>query len=55
VKDDAGLLRVVRLEEAISAYEKGRIGKVAPETYESMVYGLKRIEARVNPQEEETE
>ena len=53
VKDDAGLLRVMRLEEAISAYEKGRIGKVTPETYESMVYGLKRIEARVNPPEEE--
>lgn len=55
VEDDAGLLRVVRLEEAISAYEKGRIGKVAPETYESMVYGLERIEARVNPQEEEAQ
>ncbi len=51
VKDDTGLLRVVRLEEAISAYEKGRIGKVAPETYESMVYGLKRIESRVKPEE----
>lgn len=57
VQDDAGLLRVVRLREAIFAYEEGRVGRVTPETYESMVYGLKRIEARIAPAEptEDTE
>jgi len=51
VQDDAGLLRVVRLEDAISAYEEGRVGRVTAETYESMVYGLKRIEARIQLQD----
>lgn len=51
VQDDAGLLRVVRLREAIDAYEAGRVGRVTPETYESMVYGLKRIESRIAPEE----
>ena len=51
MQDDAGLLRVVRLREAIDAYEAGRVGRVTPETYESMVYGLKRIESRIAPEE----
>lgn len=51
VEDDTGLLRVVRLREAIFAYEEGRVGCVTPETYESMRYGLNRIEARINPPE----
>lgn len=50
VQDDTGLLRVVRLSEAISAYEEGRIGRVTEETYESMLYGLKRIESRIQPE-----
>ncbi len=50
--DDTGLLRVVRLREAIAAYEASRIGRVTEETYESMLYGLKRIEARINPVKE---
>lgn len=53
VQDDAGLLRVVRLREAIYAYEEGRVGRVTPETYESMLYGLNRIESRINPEETE--
>ena len=48
VEDDTGLLRVVRLREAIVAYEKSRVGSVTDETYESMLYGLKRIESRIN-------
>ena len=50
--DDTGLLRVVRLREAIAAYDASRVGRVTEETYESMLYGLKRIEARINPQKE---
>ena len=53
IQDDAGLPRVVRLREAIAAYEAGRVGRVTPETYESMVYGLKRIESRITPAETE--
>ena len=53
VRDDAGLLRVVRLDEAIFAYKEKRVGCVTPETYESMLYGLTRIEARINPEKTE--
>lgn len=50
-EDDTGLLRVVRLREAIAAYDNSRVGRVTEETYESMLYGLKRIEARLHPEE----
>ncbi len=53
VQDDAGLLRVVRLKEAIFGYEEKRVGRVTPETYESMRYGLDRIESRINPEDTE--
>ena len=49
IMDDTGHLRVVRLREAIEAYEEGRIGRVTEEAYNSMVYGLDRIEKRINP------
>lgn len=55
VQDDTGLLRVVRLREAIAAYEKSRVGSVSEDTYESMLYGLKRIESRINPEETKVE
>lgn len=53
IKDDTGLLRVVRLQEAMDAYENSRVGRVTAESYESMKYGLQRIEARVHPETEE--
>ena len=52
VEDDMGMLRVVRLREAISGYESGRIGRVSEETYKNMLYGLERIEARIHPEKE---
>lgn len=52
VEDDTGMLRVVRLREAISGYESGRIGRVSEETYKDMLYGLERIEARIHPEKE---
>ena len=55
VQDDTGLLRVVRLREAIAAYEKSRVGSVSEDTYESMLYGLNRIESRINPEETQVE
>ena len=40
-------LKVVRLNEAIAAYESGYIDKVSPETYAKMQYAKARIEARI--------
>ena len=40
-------LKVVRLEEAMTAYENGYIDKVSPETYAKMQYAKERIEARI--------
>ena len=40
-------LRVLRIREAITAYEGGYLNKVNQSTYDAMVYALQRIEARV--------
>lgn len=40
-------LRVVRIHEAIAAYDGGYIDKVSQQTYEAMQYALTRIEARI--------
>ncbi len=47
VHEEGQPLRVVRLNEAIEAYENGYMEAVSQQTYESMVYALSRIEARV--------
>ncbi len=39
--------RVVRIHEAIAAYESGHIGRVSEEIYKDMQYALTRIAARV--------
>ena len=39
--------RVVRIHEAIAAYESAYLQKVSQETYNKMLYALERIEARV--------
>ena len=41
-------LRVVRLETAVEAYEKGYIQRVSQETYESMQYAMDRIKKRIS-------
>ena len=41
-------LRVVRIHEAIAAYEAGYLDRVSQETYEAMKYALTRIEARIH-------
>ena len=53
VQDDTGMMRVVRLREAIAAYEAGQLGRVTKETYDNMVYGLSRLELRISPPAEE--
>ncbi len=39
--------RVVRIHEAVAAYDSGYLKRVSPETYGKMLYALERIEARV--------
>ena len=41
-------LRVVRLREAMTAFESGYIDKVSQQTYDAMAYAMERIEARIN-------
>lgn len=40
-------LRILRIREAIAAYEANYIDRVSQETYDAMEYALQRIEARV--------
>ena len=40
-------LRVVRIQDAVAAYESGYYQKVSQETYEEMLYALERINARI--------
>ena len=45
---EAGNHRLLRIREAIYAYENNFLNKVSQETYEAMKYALERVEARVN-------
>ena len=47
--DSNGQRRVVRIEEAIAAYEVNFVDKVTKSAKESMEYSLERIEARLDP------
>ena len=40
--------RVVRIQEAMAAYDSGYIDRVSEETYNAMAYALERIENRIN-------
>ncbi len=40
-------LRVVRIADAMHAFEQNYVNRVSQETYDDMVYALKRIEARI--------
>lgn len=50
---DEPALRVVRMEEAMRAYEAGHLGRVSRETYEAMQYAKERIAVRVVPPQPE--
>ena len=41
-------LRILRLKEAMTAYESGYLNRVSADTYAKMAYAMQRIEARVN-------
>ena len=47
-----GFRRVIRIDEAIRAYEGNYVDKVTQDAYEQMKYSLKRIKARVTGVEE---
>lgn len=47
VKEEGLPVRVVRIREAIKAYEDGYLDKISDETYEAMSYALTRIEDRI--------
>jgi len=47
-----GQLRVLRIKEAMAAYETNCVGCVSKETYEAMKYALSRIEDRIHPEPE---
>lgn len=46
--DETGALRLLRIREAMAAYENNYIGKVPEEVYTAMKSALSRIESRVN-------
>lgn len=46
-----GSLKVVRLGDAVTAYNENNIQAVSEDTYDSLIYAQGRIEERVNPTE----
>lgn len=48
-QDEEGMLRVVRIQPAIAAYEGKYIDRVSQSDYNAMVNGLNRIEDRIKP------
>ena len=51
VMEEEKPLRVVRISDAMQAFEKDYLDSISQETYDAMTYALKRIEARINPTE----
>ncbi len=47
IREEEAPLKVVRLREAMAAYESGYLNKVSAGTYEKMKYALGRIEERI--------
>lgn len=47
VAEEEKPLRVVRIQQAMTAFEEGYIDRISQETYDAMAYALQRIEARV--------
>jgi len=47
-EDKHGDLHILRIREAMLAYESNNINKISKEVYSQMQYALGRIEARVN-------
>ena len=48
VSEEGKPLKVVRIRQAMAAFDEEYIDRISQETYDSMTYALERIEARVN-------
>lgn len=48
--DEAATMRILRIREAIAAYEADGVDKVSAEIYAAMVSALQKVAARVNPE-----
>ncbi len=48
VAEEGKPLQVMRIHQAMSAFEQGYLDKVSEQTYQAMEYALGRIEARIN-------
>ncbi len=48
VAEEGKPLKVVRIRQAMAAFEEGYIDRISQETYDAMTYALERIEARIN-------
>ena len=43
-------IRILRIKEAMTAYDGGYIDRITKETYDKMAYALGRIESRIHPE-----
>lgn len=48
VAEEGKPLKLLRIQEAMKAFEEGYLDRVSQQTYDAMKYALERIEARVN-------
>ena len=48
-EEGGGKRRVVRIDDAVAAYEVNFVDKVTKSAYDSLIYSLERIEARLDP------
>ena len=48
VAEEGEPLQVMRIRQAMAAFEEGYIDRISQQTYDAMTYALQRIEARVN-------
>jgi len=48
VKEEGKPLKVVRIRQAMAAFDEANLDRISQETYDAMAYALERIEARVN-------
>lgn len=51
VVEEAGILRVKRLDQTIFAYESRYIDRISEEKYNSLVYNRTRVEERIHPED----
>ena len=48
-EDENGMLRVVRIQNALEAYDKKYLGRISREEYDAMSSALEKVHSRINP------